>query len=387
MFDYLPTQDETLDQLEQELLATHQVHGPLWARQIEALRRLDLGQVASADGCRTMTEWVASRLDVTHSVAAALMFLARADDPEVDRMLETGEIGLERAALLVRLRQSGASEEQAAASFGLDLSGLGRLLSDRERMSSEQERKSFADRFLMLQPSLDESWWRLAGGLLGPEGQAVEKALLERADQFPRLEGEGRAQRMADALTSLALDSLTGGSQDNPGRDITVADVIVDAHLAAQTSGEAGVRLAGGPQVGPNVLSEILCTGQVRVIVSDKEGNRVDYSDRGEAIPPAVRALIWKRDQGQCSVDGCRSRYRLQPHHIVERRHGGSHHPSNLALLCWYHHHVAIHGLGFRIDPQTPPGRRRLLRQHPGRGPPANRLDSARHSSSDTSHQ
>ncbi|HUO46772.1 MAG TPA: DUF222 domain-containing protein, partial [Acidimicrobiia bacterium] len=292
MFD---TVTPSIDTLEQGLLACESDKARLVSRQIETLRRLDLGQVASADGCRTMGDWVSSRLDVSHSVASSLMLVARAEDREVDRLLESGEIGLERAELLVRLRQSGASDQLISESFGFDLSGLGRLLSDRTRLTAEQEQRSFTDRYLMLQPSLDESWWKLSGGLAGLEGQAVEKALLERADQFPRLEGEGRAQRMADALTAIALDSLTGGSEDQPGREVTVAEVIVDAHLAAATSGEGGVRLAGGPKVGPNLLSELLCTGQARVIVSDHNGHRVDYSDRGEAIPPAVRVLIWIR--------------------------------------------------------------------------------------------
>ncbi|HKX74425.1 MAG TPA: HNH endonuclease signature motif containing protein, partial [Acidimicrobiia bacterium] len=234
----------------------------------------------------------------------------------------------------------------------------------------EDEAKGFSDRFLVMQPTLDESWWKLWGGLPAADGQIVEKALLARAEEFPRLEGEDRSQRMADALTSLALDSLTGGSEEAAGREVVVAEVLVDAQLAADTSGEAGVVLSSGPKVGPNVLSEILCTGQIRVIVADQEGNRVDYSDLGEAIPPALRTLIWARDQGVCTVDGCSSRYRLQPHHLVPRSQGGSHHPSNLTLLCWFHHHVVIHGLGFRLDPDSPPQRRRFIRQPHPRGPP-----------------
>ena len=68
-------------------------------------------------------------------------------------------------------------------------------------------------------------------------------------------------------------------------------------------------------------------------------------------------------------ADGCRSRYRLQPHHITPRSQGGTHHPSNLTTLCWYHHHVVIHRHGYQIDPTTPPQRRRFLKPlH--RGPP-----------------
>ncbi|HET7845961.1 MAG TPA: HNH endonuclease [Acidimicrobiia bacterium] len=47
-------------------------------------------------------------------------------------------------------------------------------------------------------------------------------------------------------------------------------------------------------------------------------------------------------------MEGCHSRYRLQPHHIKERQHGGDHHPDNLVTLCWFHHHVVVHERGFR---------------------------------------
>ena len=174
---------------------------------------------------------------------------------------------------------------------------------------------------------------------------------------------------MADALTSVCLDSLTGSSEGQEGREVTVAEVFVDAHLAAPTFGEAGVTLSSGLRAGPNTLSEILCTGKVRVVFTGDNGQPIGASDLSEAIPPALRSFICWRDQGVCVIDGCRSRYRLQPHHIKERSQGGDHHPDNLALLCWFHHHVVIHELGYRIDPDSPPQRRRLIRHH-NNGPP-----------------
>ena len=60
-------------------------------------------------------------------------------------------------------------------------------------------------------------------------------------------------------------------------------------------------------------------------------------------------------------IDSCRSSYRLQTHHVILRRDGGENAAENLATLCWYHHHIAIHRKGHRIDPDTPPHRRRLL--------------------------
>jgi hypothetical protein len=192
--------------------------------------------------------------------------------------------------------------------------------------------------------------------------------LSQRETELPVIPDQGQGQRKADALTSICMDSLTGTAEGGPGRAVTVAEVFIDANLCASSFGEQGATVSTGPRVGPNTLSEILCIGQIRLIVTD--GLRpLAYSDLGEAIPPAIRSYVLWRDQGQCSIEGCRSRYRLQPHHIRERRHDGDHDPENLASLCWYHHHVAIHQMGMTIDPATPTHRRRLRNPHTRHGP------------------
>jgi hypothetical protein len=187
-----------------------------------------------------MTDWVASRLDVTHPSASDLMFLPKAGDSQVERLLASGEIGLERAVAMVRLRLAGASNEQVSNSRGYDLAGVQRLAASHRWMTSSDEFFVFENRHLVLQPNLDESSWRLWGQLPGLDGQLVEKALLQRSDELARLPGEGRSQHLADALTSVCTDSLTGGSE---GREVTVAEIFLDACLAAPSRGEAGVTL------------------------------------------------------------------------------------------------------------------------------------------------
>ncbi len=48
---------------------------------------------------------------------------------------------------------------------------------------------------------------------------------------------------------------------------------------------------------------------------------------------------------GGCVIDGCASRHRLQPHHIIPRAMGGDHHPDNLA--------TTVSVSSSRRDPQT----------------------------------
>ncbi|HKX76621.1 MAG TPA: hypothetical protein VJR05_14665, partial [Acidimicrobiia bacterium] len=141
---FATTTTRSIDSLEQELLACQADKTRLVFRQVELLRHLDVAQVAAADGCRTMIDWVASRLDVSRPVAKDLLVVARAQNPEIDRWLETGEIGLERAVALIRLHNTDAREELMADAIGLDLGGLWRLVTSRERLTAEDEVKGFS---------------------------------------------------------------------------------------------------------------------------------------------------------------------------------------------------------------------------------------------------
>jgi hypothetical protein len=285
-----------------------------------------------------------------------------------------GRCGLDRAAVLVKLHTAGADTGQLGdlVASGFSLGRLYGLLDRVRTYTADEERNTFEHRYLVIQPSLDDAAYKLWGLLPGVDGQIVERALTHRESELPVLPGEGQGQRRADALTSICLDTLTGTAHDGESegaRAVTVAEVFIDASLAAEDGGESGVTLPSGVKVGPNTLTEILCGGKVRVIATD--GLRpVGFTDRTDTIPPAIRHFVLWRDMGQCSIAGCHSRYRLQPHHIRERHRGGDHDPANLVTLCWFHHHVAIHQLGYTIDPESPTHRRRLLSPHQPHGPP-----------------
>jgi hypothetical protein len=286
-----------------------------------------------------------------------------------------GRCGLDRAAALVKLRTAGVSDDQLGDATATRFS-LGRLygLLDRVRtFTAEEERSGFEHRYLVIQPSLDDAAYKLWGLLPGVDGQVIAAALDKRETELPVLpgEGHGQGQRRADALTAICLDTLTAdtGSTGDPARAVTVAEIFIDAGRAGDDGGETGAALSSGVRVGPNTLAEILCGGKVRVIATD--GLRpVASTDLTDTIPPAIRRFVLWRDMGQCSIEGCHSRYRLQPHHIIERHQGGGHDPTNLVTLCWFHHHVAIHQLGYTIDPDSPTHRRRLLSPHQPHGPP-----------------
>jgi hypothetical protein len=211
----------------------------------------------------------------------------------------------------------------------LDVNGVRREAAKRTAISSEEEQRTFLDRHLVMQPTLDQSWWRLWGGLDGVTGAIVDTALSEAADQLPvdpdNPQAHDTAWRKATALAQLCVS-------DNPPP--AQVSVFIEADLAAPTAGEAGVYLEAGPGVGRLALEGLLCESISEVTVFSDGGEPMRYGRRSRAIPPALRRAILRRDGNRCVIDGCDSRNRLQVHHVVPWSRGGPTDPSNLITVC-----------------------------------------------------
>lgn len=346
---------------------TQRLISQLRARQLQLLQQLDGAQVASRDGAASLQDWLAGRLDVAPESARRLVHASRllAEHHSPAAALADGDVTLDRAVAITDLIVAGADDEEVARASGHDISGVRRLVARRRRVTRRSEQEILDGQYVVIQPSLDEAQWTLHGRLAAQEGRIVDEALNRRSEQLPAPVVPGsRSQRHAHALVSIAQDAV---ERDAPGTSSStpVVTVFVDAERVAVGGIETGAEIAAGPRVGPLTLERLLCEGRVGVIAATDLGP-VAASATSHTIPPAVRRWVLQRDGG-CVVDGCSSRYRLQPHHIRPRSEGGGHEPHNLATLCWYHHHVAIHTHGFRLDPQSPPRRRRLI--PPIRGP------------------
>lgn len=350
-------------ELEADLVGVEAEISEARARQTVLVNELDRAQAPQSDGSRSMVEWVQAHLDIDHRTAQDLVFAGRriAHHRDLSFRLADGHATFPRAIAALRYAESGATSNEVNQSFDRDLDGVGLLTARRRHTTPGDEHKSFAGRYFTMQPTLDESSYRLWGQLPGIMGRTLEKALHQRGDELPQLPDQpsSRGQRNADALTAIAQDSLDGigTGESTPAPHVTV---FIDATDTTTTSPADTAQIAYGPRVGPQTLEELLCTGRIQVVGLDN-GTPVVISRATRSIPRAIRHAVIRRDAG-CTIDGCRSRYRLEPHHILPWSHGGDHSVDNLTILCWYHHHVAIHGHGYRIDPETPPMRRRLTR-------------------------
>jgi hypothetical protein len=126
---------------------------------------------------------------------------------------------------------------------------------------------------------------------------------------------------------------------------------------------ENAVEVEGALVTGPGIIDRIACMGALEIIRTD-DGRPLSVGRRTRVISPALRRFVLHRDGG-CTAEGCVSRYRLEPHHKIPWSEGGPTNDSNLTTLCWFHHHVVVHGMGFRLDDTRGPGRIRFTNHDP----------------------
>lgn len=339
----------TTDGLERLLVECERSISRLRNIQARIVHEVDRREVARADGARTLDEWVSGRVDVESDTAAALRRVGA--NRELQGLLEEG-VSFDRVTVLA---ETGLSDPL----LHLDLVGARRFAARHHRINRQDETAMAAGRYLLIQPNLADTSWRLHGLLPAIDGALIQQALDNRADQIALETGstEPRAARRVDALVSLCASNQPG---DGEGSSPVTVTVVVEAKTAAPTHGQAGGWIVSGPRVGPATLEQLLCESVVEVTAVTEEGQPLAVGTATTTIPPRLRRFVLARDDG-CVIAGCSSTYRLQPHHMTPRHNGGTNHPDNLATLCWYHHHVAIHGQGHHIDPNSPPGRRRLI--------------------------
>src|SRR5690554_4757904 len=258
------------DDLQRLLVSAEEERSRLAAVQLEVLEELDRRQVHTGDGCRTLGEWVGLVLDTTLEDARGLVRLMRrtADRPDLREALSTGT-SFRRIEALSRI--------PGDVGLGLewDVAGLHREAARKARLSATEEVRPVDDRFLVLQPSLDDSSWRLWGGVDAYAGEIIDKTLTALSDQLPQAPEEKRfvsaGWKKATALVELCMGA------EAPQADVSV---FVTAREAAETGAESGVVLESGSKVGRRTLEAILCGAPTQVFAVTENGEYLRYGRR-----------------------------------------------------------------------------------------------------------
>ena len=244
----------------------------LRGRQLVWLKMVVRHRGIVRDGYRSLIDWIASRLDIPHTVARDLAYLARRlDDDRID-LIARGHLPFDRTVAEQRLIQAGASPTDVATSAELDLAGVAKLATRFRKLSRSDEQTAFERQYVNLRVSEDGNVWHLSGRLTATDGQLVRQALDRRSDQIPPLTPDTDpeseltpAQKQAIGLTTMAQDDLDQHLQpgDPAGREPVIM-LIKDETLADQSTDTQGVELFAGPRVGPQTVERSRRTRRTR---------------------------------------------------------------------------------------------------------------------------
>ena len=201
------------------------------------------------------------------------------------------------------------------------------------------------------------------------QARADDHAAQAEEEQHPEDQQADHADETDQTIRREHIDDILHAARSaaGPNRRQPLLMVVADQELAEQSDWEQGANILGGPRVGPDTIDLIHCLGKTEHhTISEHD---ITSQATTQQIRPSLRRAVLARDDG-CVVDGCTSAHRLEVHHVIPRSQGGTHRADNLAALCWYHHHAAVHRRGLQLDPRSPPHRRRLIRPHRRTRPP-----------------
>ena len=159
----------------------------------------------------------------------------------------------------------------------------------------------------------------------------------------------GRGQRNVEALQRILVTAAgpDGGLASVAGQRPQV-NVTVSVETLSAEAGESvdcgWLERFGVPAqpITADTARRLACDASLRPLVLDAKGDLVAFGSSARVAPPALRALVLRRDR-HCRFAGCRARID-EVHHIVFWSRGGPTRSDNMLGLCWHHHHLVHEG-------------------------------------------
>jgi hypothetical protein len=120
-------------------------------------------------------------------------------------------------------------------------------------------------------------------------------------------------------------------------------------HVAAYGAGRGRELIGDGSAITDATLTRICCDADLAIAVVNEFGEPLNLGRTSRAPNQAQRRALVLRDKA-CVFPGCDTApTRCIVHHLDFWSHLGPTNLENLALVCWYHHHV-IHEDGWQLQ-------------------------------------
>jgi len=324
-------------EIDRELRALAKQYVTLDAEQLRWLREAERVRLWRHVGFVSLFEYLEHVFGYSPRQAEERLRVARKLGalPELTAALDQGELAFSAVRELSRIATPNTERAWRDAARGKCLREIEELVAEREEGDLPSDRKK---------PDL-----RLRGVRfdLRPDALAQLRQMRQQLD-------DERGERLDDSdfIAALCYAASAAGAGDGGRAPFQIAiTTCEDCRRAWQKAP------GGSVAIDDAALARAECDAQRIGSLDAASPERA-----AQAIPPATRRLVLRRDGGRCCVPGCRSSRYIELHHVVHREHGGTHDPSNVTSLCDGHH--AAHHRGELEISGTAPDRLRFERPH-----------------------
>ncbi|MEO8064528.1 MAG: DUF222 domain-containing protein [Pseudomonadota bacterium] len=315
---------------------------------------------AASQSCAHWLNW---KCGIAMGAAREKVRVARALEalPKISAAMESGHISYSKVREITRIANA-ANEpellmiaEHGTASHVERLVRAYRRCQEAEELSREamqQESRAVTFRYD------DDGSLVLTCRLPAESGAKVMKALDLAVQELPKdpppevpagtLPSRPRySARRADALGLVAESFLAHGALEVRGTDRHQIIVhVAEETLRMRTAGCCGIE--DGPAIAAETARRFGCDASVVTLIENEDGEPLNVGRKTRTISAPLRRVLNARDKG-CRFPGCANTRWLDAHHVEHWANGGETKPSNLALLCRFHHR-AVHEGGIRIE-------------------------------------
>ncbi|MEZ0094726.1 DUF222 domain-containing protein [Streptacidiphilus sp. EB129] len=392
-------QDAGARELAEQVLALQRLGEMLAAEQSRRLAVFDRTGGAGVVRCRSTKGFLRTHGQLAEGRAGRMVTLARELDrlPGVRAAQARGELSCDQVEILARELAPIQDDTARGQAETLMVEQAPKLHLAHVRQAAKQihahlvtdaqpaqtEAPAAFQSWVKLSPTgtSDDPFWVLSGELSPLAGErlriALEAATAAPADGDPR----SHAQRMGDALATVADLALRSDTLPTTGGQRPQLTLIADLDTLAPNcpthptltpnenthadtdTGEArpGNLLAGllrpvasaattrGYPLASGQLRKEACDCRLRVILTRGQDRPVSIGRATRTVPAHLRDAVVARDR-HCVWPGCtRPPTWCEAHHLVHWADGGDTSLDNLALLCG-EHHTDLHQTGWELQ-------------------------------------
>ncbi|BBY28436.1 HNH endonuclease signature motif containing protein [Mycolicibacterium sediminis] len=304
-------------------------------RLVDIIAEIDRDGLWGSTGCRSIAALVAWKTGISARNAETVVAVAqRADDfPRCTDGLREGRLSLDQVGVIAERAANGSDDHYADLAEVATVNQLRKAvkLEPRPDPTPSPQPTSFITK--TVGPGEDYATWKIRLPRLdAAKFEAAHQSHLDALIADWKADQHGDDETFpdgVDAFTSLVDAGWDTEVARRPHGQRTTVVVHVDADKPV-----AALHL--GPLLADDERRYLTCDATCEVWFQ-RHGRVIGSGRTTRTVDRRLRRVLEHRDRG-CVVPGCGATRGLHAHHIVHWEDGGPTEPSNLVLLCPFHH-------------------------------------------------